>query len=400
MRRAAPPDGPAGEGDASLRRMALIDQFLPDYRLRDVSRTAVVAPPERTWAAVRALDLNEVPLSRQLFALRLLPERLRALWRKEAAAPAAKQARIEEIVSGDSPFELLGERPGEEVVIGAIGRFWQPRITWAYADPAHFAAFHEPGFGKLAWGMRVAPRESGGSWITVEVRVTATDDAAWARFRAYWFLIGRFSLAIRRGALALLRRKLGGAVGREAATLIGDELVPDAHFQRTHQRFLDAPPRVVWPWLLQMGSQRAGWYSIDRLDNAGAPSARQIIPELQHLQMGDLVPATPTGASGFGVLRMEPERALVLGSPELLPNWPPNARPFAPFRMTWAFSLEAIDDEATLLRVRVRGNVSRPVWRTAALLPWARVAHEIMERAQLRHLHQRVLRHSRTFSSA
>jgi proline iminopeptidase len=50
---------------------------------------------------------------------------------------------------------------------------------------------------------------------------------------------------------------------------------------------IEAPPGDVWPWLVQMGWNRGGWYSWDRLDNAGRPSARQVHPEWQDLAVGD-----------------------------------------------------------------------------------------------------------------
>jgi hypothetical protein len=66
----------------------------------------------------------------------------------------------------------------------------------------------------------------------------------------------------------------------------GDELLPDAQFRATRAITIDAPPRAVWPWLVQVGALRAGWYSSDLLDNLGHPSATTIVPDLQHLEVG------------------------------------------------------------------------------------------------------------------
>ena len=63
----------------------------------------------------------------------------------------------------------------------------------------------------------------------------------------------------------------------------GAELIPGGRRGATMAVTIDAPPARVWPWLLQMGCDRAGWYSWDRLDNAGRPSAEHIIPEWQTL---------------------------------------------------------------------------------------------------------------------
>jgi hypothetical protein len=72
-----------------------------------------------------------------------------------------------------------------------------------------------------------------------------------------------------------------GATEEEAARpLPGDQVVTKADFVATRAITIDAPPHDVWPWLVQIGSGRAGWYTYDRIDNAGMPSATEIIPEL------------------------------------------------------------------------------------------------------------------------
>src|ERR1017187_8763030 len=58
---------------------------------------------------------------------------------------------------------------------------------------------------------------------------------------------------------------------------------------------IDAPPDSVWPWLVQVGGGRAGWYSNDLLDNLGRPSATTVVPDLQHLEVGQWVPMSPSG---------------------------------------------------------------------------------------------------------
>ena len=70
--------------------------------------------------------------------------------------------------------------------------------------------------------------------------------------------------------------------------LPGDELVPRPTFNATRAISIGVPPERVFPWLVQVGTSRAGWYSYDLLDNLGRPSARRIVPELQHLAPGDI----------------------------------------------------------------------------------------------------------------
>lgn len=128
----------------------------------------------------------------------------------------------------------------------------------------------------------------------------------------------------------------------------------------THAITINAPPEGVWPWIVQMGSGRAGWYSYDRIDNGGAPSARQIIPELQHIAVGDIMPWLPGAKDGFVVAEVIPERALVL----LVPLQPiaPSSDVSDPssersLRGTWALVLEPADHNRT--RLIARGRVSR-----------------------------------------
>jgi hypothetical protein len=92
-------------------------------------------------------------------------------------------------------------------------------------------------------------------------------------------------------------------------TLAGDDLIADADIVETRTITVDAAPSSVWPWLVQMGYGRGGWYSYDRLDMEGS-SADRILPQFQDLAAGDLVPTHPGG--GFVAKVVQPEKALVL----------------------------------------------------------------------------------------
>ena len=82
-----------------------------------------------------------------------------------------------------------------------------------------------------------------------------------------------------------------GATDAEVAgEMPGDEIVPRAGFNTTRALTIDAPPRDVWPWIVQLGYGRAGFYSYDIFDNAGRPSADRIIDDFQHPRVGDWVP--------------------------------------------------------------------------------------------------------------
>jgi hypothetical protein len=127
--------------------------------------------------------------------------------------------------------------------------------------------------------------------------------------------------------------------------MAGDGLVASPTFNATRAVTVNAPAEGIWPWIVQMGYKRAGFYSWDFLDNAGIPSAERIMPEYQSLEVGDLVPLSEhTDAK---VVDMEPNRRLLLVFP-------------SDGTVTWAWGLYPIDAERTRLVTRLR-------WRTTSI---------------------------------
>jgi proline iminopeptidase len=177
------------------------------------------------------------------------------------------------------------------------------------------------------------------------------------------------------------------APGPKRPRLPGDELLPAARAEATHRIRIEAPAAHVWPWLVQMGRRRAGWYSYDLLDNGGEPSAERIVPELQALEVGDVLPIKGAGDDGFTVLAIDPPRALVLGDPSLLPGHAPEQAPKV--RATWAFALEPAAGGATELFARVR-VAYEPSGAVTVLAPLVRAVHWLMEQKQLRMIKRRV----------
>jgi len=108
-----------------------------------------------------------------------------------------------------------------------------------------------------------------------------------------------------RPTISALAPSLGITPDEVNAALPGDELLRQAQFRCTRAITIEAPPTLVWPWLVQVGCLRAGFCSNDLLDNLGHPSARVIVPELQHLEVGQWIPMSPTGPSDVTALRVE-----------------------------------------------------------------------------------------------
>jgi hypothetical protein len=127
-------------------------------------------------------------------------------------------------------------------------------------------------------------------------------------------LIAALALAIRIG------RRSGATRAEAGAPLAGDELVPSPMWSSTRAITIDAPPRAIWPWLVQMGfpAHRAGWYTPHWLDRLmwgiHERSADRVRPDLQDLSAGDRVPDSRDWSVYFTVAEVLPERALVLYS--------------------------------------------------------------------------------------
>jgi hypothetical protein len=201
------------------------------------------------------------------------------------------------------------------------------------------------------------------------------------------------------GAYAMLARphllRWGATDAEVAEPYPGADLVPNGRRISTMSVTLDAPPAKVWPWLIQMGADRAGWYSWDHLDNGGRASADRLHPEWQQMAVGDRRPSTPEGTYWFEVAALEPERFLALRAPLDLahasrPFNPAGPRPAMYSDSTWCFLLRELPEGKT--RLVVSGYAaSRPRFVTAIadFLVWE-PAHWIMQTRQFTNLRRRV----------
>jgi hypothetical protein len=369
--------------------MTALDEVLPTPRLVELDEIELALPVERTWDLIRHGDMGRLPIARALFSLRTVPGKLLGHHEEPLSL------RIDDLASSrERPgFQVLIDRPLGEFVVGAIGKVWQLDIPFVHvATHIDFRDFGEGGFIKVAWAVQLTALGDKATRVAFEVRVDATDDESWKKFRAYFMLIGKPSRFIRRSFLAALARDHGTPNSKEnEGPLAGDELLPDAMAQLTHGISIAARPEAIWPWLVQMGCGRGGFYSLDALDNGGRTSAREIHPELQAVRVGDVLPATPEGDDGFEVMCIEENRALVLGglydAERSRQISFASTRPDRFWQVTWAFVLEPLDPTHTRLHVRARAAFPQSGRLHATCIKFV---HHLMESAQLRHLAARV----------
>jgi len=135
-----------------------------------------------------------------------------------------------------------------------------------------------------------------------------------------------------------------GATDHEVgAEMPGDELITEVASVATRAITIDAPPEAVWPWLVQIGCLKAGFYANDLLDNLGHPSAREILPEYQHLEIGQWVPMSPnpSDTTAFRVAGFETNRWLLWQQP----------------LSTWSWKLTELPGGRTRLVTRLRAHL-------------------------------------------
>jgi proline iminopeptidase len=205
------------------------------------------------------------------------------------------------------------------------------------------------------------------------------------------------SLAV--GAYALVVRprllRWGATDGEVQGPYPGADLIPDGTRSATMAVTLDAPPARVWPWLVQMGYGRAGWYSWDHLDNFGQPSAEAIHPDWQDIHLGDFLgPHEGLTGRAWAVAALEPERFLGLRASFDLrrgrwfdPAGPPPA--FATDSL-WGFLLKPLPDDRTRLVVSGYWAV-QPRWLQPLMgVLFLDLEHWIMQTRQFTNLKRRV----------
>jgi len=205
-----------------------------------------------------------------------------------------------------------------------------------------------------------------------------------------------------------------GATDEEVSeALPGDELVLHPNSEATHAITIDAPVEVVWPWLVQIGQDKGGFYSYAWLENlvgCQLHNADRILPEFQHIAEGTIMPTHPGG--GFRIEVVEPEKALVLfidtelvqeqarkaeaegktdlPTPGLKATGALGKTAFPDFAASWAFDLRPTDDGKTRLIERFRAQTPGNGPATAVLGEIMGTGIVLMTRKQMLGIKERV----------
>ncbi len=173
-----------------------------------------------------------------------------------------------------------------------------------------------------------------------------------------------------------------GATEEEAQeSVTGDVLIPAPDLVATRAITIHAPAVEIWPWIVQLGQGRGGFYSYDCLENligCDIHSADRIVPEWQTLDIDDEVRLYPGG--GLRVAVVEPSRALVLRGGVPLENT-------LPYDFTWAFVLREQPDGTTRLLVRERYSYGK--WWAALVVEPVEAISFVMSRKMLRGIRDR-----------
>jgi hypothetical protein len=271
--------------------------------------------------------------------------------------------------AGDWPLELGAGRPPDGWGLGSrkadeatsVTDLWVFRLCEPTPEPT------EHGF-----------EEAGHGWCYEDRgRTTSTPVAGWfpALWRSMmrgprprtlltWACLGLAAVAYRRCHL-----RWGATSDEVGASMPGDDLVPCSQFAATRAITIDAPAEHVWPWIVQVGFGRAGFYSYDLLDNLGRDSSDKVMPELQDPQVGDMaapMASPPTPSTSFTVVQVAKPHRLVWAKPD----------------STWAWKLDSLPGQRTRLVTRLR-QAYRPGPGLLITVPLAEIGDFPMMRRML-----------------
>lgn len=176
---------------AAERAPLLLDTISPSPDATRVEHRVIHGTPEQVWDAVLDTDFVETMRRHRsiqvLFGLRAAAERLVTVARGRTPAPEpdVPSMRLRDMPTRGE-WVRLAERPGHEIVFGAVGRFWAGETEWRTIDADAFTACDEPGIARVAAAFSLRPYGDGAVLVSYECRTTATDAKSRAAFLRYW----------------------------------------------------------------------------------------------------------------------------------------------------------------------------------------------------------------------
>ena len=192
-----------------------------------------------------------------------------------------------------------------------------------------------------------------------------------------------------------------GATDDELAlALPGDEFVAEPASQVTRAITIDAPREEVWPWIVQLGADRGGFYTYDWLENLfglDIHSASDIVDEWQDLDVGHVVHADRSRTGGWYVVDLRPQEALVLAVGDLAAGRPLRRDERLKWEFLWTFALRDAPGGGTRLLVRERVAFGSAV--TRVLMSPVGVVSFVMSRRMMLGIKERAEGHRRRSST-
>jgi len=175
----------------------LLDHFMAAYEVVERHHVRVRAPARITLTAACEQNLLASPVIRAIFKAREL-----ALG-STPDARARPQALVPQMLA--LGWGILAEVPGQEIIMGAVTKPWEPNPRFLALNPEQYAAFDEPQYVKIVWSLRADARGAAESIFRTETRAVATDDFARLAFRRYWAFVSPGVALIRRASLGPLK---------------------------------------------------------------------------------------------------------------------------------------------------------------------------------------------------
>jgi hypothetical protein len=159
------------------------------------------------------------------------------------------------------------------------------------------------------------------------------------------------------------RRRWGVTDDEQRRDYPGDDLVPYPKGVYMHAITIHSPAAEIWRWLVQIGQDRGGFYSyefLEKIIGCKIKNTDKIVPEFQHIEVGDSVPMHPSMGSPYHVYTIDPGRSLTLSLREDVATGKSfeleGGMPGKYQNMSWLFFLDERDDGTTRLISRSRND--------------------------------------------